>query len=119
MATEQTPTAFTVGGQPTVSGYVVTSAVYGYEEDSEQKKDAHGRFLSKITYSRRATLKIDMEAESGTNPAYNAGGTITTGTIADGAGNATAWKIRSATVTKTRGAIAVSLDIIALTDLLA
>ena len=119
MATEQTPSTFTVAGQPTVDGYVVLSAIYGVEEDSEQKKDANGRFLSKITYSRRATLKIDMEAESGTTPAYQDGGTITTGTIADGAGNATAWKIRSATVTNTRGPIAVSLDIIALTDLLA
>jgi hypothetical protein len=119
MATEQTPTAFTVGGQPTVSGYVVRNAVYGYEEDAEQKKDANGRFLSKITYSRRATLKIDMEAESGTTPAYNAGGTIASGSITDGAGTATGWKIRDAKVTKTRGAIAVSLDLIGLADLLA
>ena len=119
MATEQTPSAeFTIGGQPTVSGYTVQGADYGYEEDAEQKKDANGRFLCKITYSRRATLKLEMEANSGTTPAYQDGGTIASGEIADGAGNATAWKIRSATVTKTRGPIAVSLDIIALTDLL-
>ena len=119
MGTELMPVEHTVGGQPTVSGYTVISAEYGVDEDAEQKKDANGRFLSKITYGRRSTLKLEMEANSGTTPAYNHGGTITTGTIADGAGNATAWKIRSATVTKTRGPIAVSLDIIALTDLLA
>jgi hypothetical protein len=120
MATEQTPSAeFTIAGQPTVSGYTVQNADYGYDEDSEQKKDANGRFLCKITYSRRATLKLEMEANSGTTPAYQNGGTITSGTIADGAGNATAWKIRDAKVTKNRGVWAVSLDLIGLTDLLA
>lgn len=119
MSTEQTPTAFSVGGQPTVSGYVVISAVYGVEEDSEKKADSNGRFLSKITYGRRATLKLEMEAESGTTPAYDAGGTIASGSITDGAGNATGWKIRDAKITQTRGPIAVSLDLVSLTDLLA
>ena len=119
MATELMPVAHTVGGQPTVSGYTVISAEYGVQEDSEQKKDANGRFLSKITYGRRSTLKLEMEANSGTTPAYQNGGTIASGVIEDGGGNETAWKIRSAPVTKTRGPIAVSLDLIALTDLLA
>jgi hypothetical protein len=120
MATEQTPSAeFTIAGQPTVSGYTVQDADYGYEEDAEQKKDAAGRFLCKITYSRRATLRLEMEANSGTTPAYQDGGTIASGVIEDGGGNTTAWKIRSAQVTKNRGVWAVSLDLISLTDLLA
>jgi len=120
MATEQTPSPkFTIGGQPTVSGYTVQNADYSYEEDAEQKQDADGRFLCKIAYSKRATLKLDMEANSGTTPAYQNGGTIASGVIADGGGNATAWKIRDAKVTKNRGVWAVSLDLISLTDLLA
>jgi hypothetical protein len=119
MATELMPVAHTVGGQPTVTGYVVISAEYGIEEDQEVKQDANGRFLSKITYSRRPTLKLEMEATSGTTPTYQNGGTIASGTIADGHGDAMGWKIRSATVTNTRGPIAVSLDLIGLTDYLA
>jgi hypothetical protein len=119
MATELMPVAHTVGGQPTVSGYVVINAAYGIEEDQEVKKDANGRFASKITYSRRPTLKLEMEAESATTPAYQDGGTIASGSIKDGNGDAMGWKIRSATVTNTRGPITVSLDLIGLTDYLA
>jgi hypothetical protein len=118
MATELMPVEHTVGGQPTVSGYVVTNAVYGVEEDTETKQAPDGGFLSKITYSRRPTLRLEMEAESGTTPAYSDGGTIASGSITDGNGDAMGWKIRSATVTNTRGPIAVSLDLIGLTDYL-
>ncbi len=38
MATEQLPASqYLIAGQPTVTGYVVVSAVYGREEDAEDK----------------------------------------------------------------------------------
>lgn len=121
MATEQLPASqFVVGGQPTLTGWTLPQAQYGFEEDSENKTTAAGRFLTKITYSRRATLNVTIEAESGTTlTTYEAGGAIASGVFTDGAGNATAWKIRSANRTKTRGVTQIELDLIAQTDLLA
>ena len=121
MATEQLPaTTFTVGGQPTLSGWQVVSATYGIEEDSETKQTASGRFLCKLTYSRRATLQVILEADSGTTTTtYQTGGEIASGVFADQAGTATAWKIRSASKANTRGPVQVTLDLISQTDLLA
>lgn len=120
MATEQLPASqYVIAGQPSLSGYVLPQAQYGYAEDSETKYDANGRFKCKITYGRRATLQVTLEVVSGTTPAYQAGGEIASGVFADGAGTSTAWKIRSATLTKTRGPQVVDLDLIAQTDLLA
>lgn len=119
MATEQLPaTQYVIGGQPTLTGYVLPSAQYGIQEDAENKQDANGRHKCKIAYSRRATLSVTLEVTSGT-PTYQNGGEIASGVFADGAGNATAWKIRSATLTKTRGPKVVELDLISQTDLLA
>ncbi len=121
MATEQLPTAvYAIGGQPTVSGWVLPQAQYGFEEDSEVKTNSNGRFNAKIAYSRRPTLQVTLEAEHGTTlTTYQTGGAIAGGVFADGGGNATAWKIRNATLTKTRGPAQVELDLIAQTDLLA
>ena len=121
MATEQLPAStFVIGGQPTLSGWVLPTAQYGFEEDAENKQTGAGRFLCKITYSRRPTLSVTIEAEHGTTlTTYESGGTVASGVFADGAGNATAWKIRSANRTKARGVTQVQLDLIAQTDLLA
>ncbi len=121
MATEQLPTAvYAIGGQPTVSGWVLPQAQYGIEEDTEAKQNSNGRFNAKITYSRRPTLQVTLEAEHGTTlTAYQDGGQIASGVLADAAGTETAWKIRNATLTKTRGPAQVELDLIAQTDLLA
>ena len=119
MATEQLPASqYVIAGQLTLTGYVIPQNAYGIEEDSEIKYDANGRFKCKITYSRRSTLSVSMEVKTGT-PTYQAGGEIASGVFADGAGTATAWKIRSATLTKTRGPQMVELDLIAQVDLLA
>lgn len=119
MATTQLPASqYVVGGQPSVSGYILPQAQYGLDEDAETKQDANGRFKCKIAYSRRATLSVTLEVTTGT-PAYQAGGEIASGVFTDGAGTATAWKIRSATLTKTRGPQIVALDLVAQTDLLA
>jgi len=115
---EQLPeNQYVVGGQPTVSGYILPQAQYGFEEDADQKQDGNGRFRAKITYSRRPTLTVTLEVLDSTTPAYQNGGEIASGVFVDGAGNATAWKIRNATLTKTRGPWMVELDLIAQTDL--
>lgn len=119
MATEQLPAGiYVIGGQPTVAGYQLPQAQYGFEEDQELKYDGKGRFKAKLTYSRRPTLSVTLEVTTGT-PTYQNGGQIASGVFTDGAGNATAWKIRNATLTKTRGPQVVELDLIAQTDLLA
>ena len=121
MATTQLPTGqYKVGGQPTLSGWQVITGTYGLEEDSETKYDSNGRFKCKIVYGRRSTLQITMEAISGTTTTtYDNGGQIASGVFADGAGNATAWKIRSSSRINTRGPVQVTLDLVAQTDLLA
>jgi hypothetical protein len=121
MAVEQLPAGvFVIGGQPTLSGWVLPTAQYGFEEDAENKTDAAGRFLAKLTFSRRPTLNVTLEAESGTTlTTYESGGAIASGVFTNGGGDATAWKIRSAVRTKTRGVVQVVLDLIAQTDLLA
>jgi hypothetical protein len=121
MATTQLPAdQYVIAGQPTLTGWQLPQAQYGLEEDADQHKDGAGRFACKITYSRRATLSVTLEAASGTTlTTYQTGGQIASGTFTDGAGNATAWKIRSAVLTKTRGPTQVALDLIAQTDLLA
>jgi len=117
---EQLPAdQYVVGGQPTLSGWVLSTASYGFEEDSEVKQDAKGRFKAKLTYSRRPTLNVTIEAENGTTlTVYEVGGGIASGVFADASGTATAWKIKSAVRTKTRGVVQIVLDLISLTDLL-
>jgi len=111
MATEQLPAAqYEIAGQPTVSGYEVIDAQYGFEEDTEDKMDAAGQFKSKITYSRRKTLQLELEAENGSTPetTYQDGGSVTIDTVD--------YIIRSATIGRTRGVATVSLDLIAQSD---
>lgn len=121
MATEQLPAAqYIVAGQPSLSGWEVIQADYGFEEDFEDKQDATGQQKAKITYSRRQTLSLTLEAaHGGTVHTYVAGGQIASGTLtlADGS-TASAWNIRSATLGRTRGVTTMQLDLIQQADLL-
>lgn len=121
MATSQLPSAaYVIGGQPTVSGWKLPDAQYGFDEDAETKTTAAGQFQTDIVYSRRQTLRVTLEAlTGGTLTTYAKGGQISSGVFADGGGIATAWKIRSASMRKTRGPVQVELDLISLTDDLA
>ncbi len=118
---EQLPASqYVIGGQLTLAGYVLPQNQYGIEEDADQnKQDEHGRFKCKITYSRRQTLNVTLEVLSGTTPTYQDGGEIASGVFATADGTATAWKIRNATLTKTRGPQELTLDLISQIDLLA
>jgi len=116
---EQLPsTVYAVGGQLTLSGWVLPENQYGFDEDGETKTKANGSFNADITYSRRQTLSVTIEAETGTDPTtYQVGGQIASGTFAKADGStATAWKIRNSTLARTRGPVVVTLDLIALSD---
>ena len=120
MAVEQLPaTTYVVGGQPTVAGYILPEAQYGFEEQAETKYTAAGKFNAKLTFSRRATLKVTLELLTGTGETtYMSGGQISSGVFATGAGVATAWEIKSASKRNTRGPVVVDLDLIALSDII-
>ncbi len=117
MAEQLPSTTHIVGGQPTINGWILPDANYGFEEDSEVKTTASGKFAADITYSRRITLSVTLEALLGTNVStYAAGGQIASGIFAKPSGGATAWKIKSSTLAKSRSVTVVTLDLIALTD---
>jgi len=117
MATEQLPAdQYAIAGQSTITGYEVISETYGIEEDTEDKKDKTGQHKAKLTYMRRQTVSLELEALAAATPgAYLVGGVLD----ADFAPGGSVWKIRSATEGLTRGVPTVSLDCIALVDLLA
>jgi hypothetical protein len=124
-ANQQLATAvYALGGQLTLSGWELPQNAYSFEEDTEDKQAASGIFKANITYSRRQTLSVTIEAltasaAASVNAAYITGGQVASGvfTLADGS-TATAWKIRSATRTTTRGPIQVELDLIQLGDMI-
>ncbi|MCK9432569.1 MAG: hypothetical protein M0R00_06395 [Candidatus Omnitrophica bacterium] len=94
-----------VGGQPTVTGWIVNSSKMGFVEDSEDKQNANGTHRSKIVYSRRRTWDLEMEAESGTTvTTYVEGGEITIDDVL--------CNITSAFITETRGPTLCSLSAI-------
>ena len=120
MATEQLPSAlYKIAGQPTLAGawadkFEVINASYGIEEDSETKQTAAGQFKAEITYSRRETCSLELEGLDETDAStLSQGGELASGilTLADGT-TASAWNIRSATLTTTRGVQGVTLDLI-------
>ena len=113
MATEQLPDEqYVIGGQPTVTGWQVISAVRGIEEDSETKQTAAGQFKAKITYSRRRTMQLTLEAtQTADVDEFSEGGVVTVDTVV--------YKIRSVQEQATRGPTQVTLDLIATVDLLA
>jgi hypothetical protein len=104
-----------------LTGYEVISATAAFEEDTETKQNAAGQFKADITYMRRQTLQLELEAlTAAVVGAYVVGGTIASGTFALANGStASAWKIRSATEGATKGVRTLSLDLISLTDGLA
>lgn len=120
-ANQQLPTAvYQVGGQLTKSGWVITENSYGFEEDSEVKTKADGTFNADITYSRRQTLQVTLEAlDAADVDEFQVGGQVDSGVfpLADGS-TASAWKINDATLTKTRGPVQVELDLIQLGDMI-
>jgi len=96
---------YAVGGQATVSGYIVTSCKLGFVEDKENKQNSNGTHRCKIVYSRRRTWDLEMEAESGTNTTTLVeGGEITIDSVL--------CNIESVSVTETRGPTLVSLSAI-------
>ena len=120
MATEQLPSAlYDIAQQPTLGGalsglYEVISATYAMEEDTETKFGGNGQFKAEITYGRRETCQLELEALSGTDSSTLAqGGQLASGilVLADGS-TASAWNIRSASYGKTRGVQTLSLDLI-------
>jgi hypothetical protein len=120
MATEQLPSAlYDIGQQPTLGGaladkYEVISAQYGLAEEGEVKQTAAGRFKAEITYSRRETCQLELEALYGTTITdLTVGGQLASGilTLADGA-TASAWNIQGVTGTHTKGVQTLSLDLI-------
>lgn len=122
MATEQLPAAvYSLAGQVTVTGWEVISNVYGFEEDAEDKAGSAGQHKAKITYSRRQTLSVELEALAAADQdAYTKGGEVESGVfpLVDGS-TVTAWDINSAPLSRTRGVPGVSLDLIQQGDLLA
>jgi len=126
MATEQLASAlYKIAGQPTLAGalankYEVISANYGFEEDSEIKVKAAGQFGADITYSRRETCQLELEALHGTDSeALIISGQIATGILKRANGvTDSAWNIRNASLGKTRGVQTVSLDLIMQLDTL-
>lgn len=113
MATEQIPaTQFQVGGQQVVTGWVVVSSVFGFEEDAEDKQTTAGQFKSKLTYSRRRTLQLTLEAENATTvTTWDTGGSYTH--------DAVLYIIRNVQRMNTRGPVQVTLDLISSVDQLA
>jgi hypothetical protein len=122
MATEQLPASqYIIGGQLTLTGYILPTHQYGIVEDTEDKQTAAGQFKCAITYSRRQTLNVTLEVTHGnaTPSVYTKGGTIASGVFADSQGSATAWKIQNVTEARSRGVPVITLDLVALTDMLA
>ena len=114
MATEQLPSAtYTIAGQVTLANWEILSNVYGFEEDAEEKMAADGQWKAKITYSRRETLSLEMEALAGADLDAYQGGQVASGvfTLSDGS-TATAWNIVSSTLTRTKGVATLSLELI-------
>lgn len=115
MAQEQLPEAtYDVGQTYDLTGFEIITATPGFEEDAEDKVDQNGRHKAKITYSRRETLQLELEAlTAGTPSAYIAGGEIESGVFPlASTAQATAWNIRSASNGVTKGVTTVSLDLI-------
>jgi hypothetical protein len=121
MATEQLPAAvYLIGQKYALTGYEVISANASFEEDTENKAGGAGQHKAKITYSRRQTLQLELEAlAAGTPATYITGGQIASGvfTLADGS-TATAWNITSASESSTKGVRSLSLSLIQQGDLL-
>jgi hypothetical protein len=120
MATEQLPSAlYDIGAQPTLGGawadkFEVINCVYDIEEDTETKQASTGRFKADITYSRRETCQLELDALNGTTSTTLAdGGQLASGilTLADGS-TASAWNIQSCSLTMTKSVQTVSLSLI-------
>lgn len=120
MATEQLPAAtYAIAGQPTVTGYEVIDATFGFEEDSEDKQKGSGAHKAKITYMRRQTLQLELEELTTAANDYVKGGALTAAFVPFAPGATAVWKIRDVSKSLTRGVTGITLDLISLVDELA
>lgn len=118
MAAEQLPAdQYAVGGQPTVTNYEVISVTHGFEEVSENHTTPAGAHNAKVATSRRKTLQLELEAKDGATP-HAFKGALDASFVPTAVALDQVWKVRSATGGRTRGVRTVSLDVIALTDLI-
>jgi hypothetical protein len=108
------------GGQVTLANFEIPENSRSFEEDAETLNLPDGRFSTKVTYSRRETLRASARCLTSATPATFLGGTIASGVfkLADGATD-TAWKIRSAEIRFERGIRMVDFDLIQIGDKLA
>lgn len=131
MATEQLgPITYLIAGQPEFVGapytdYEILECTDGFEEDTEDKYAASGKFGANITYGRRETRSLTIEVKHAVTAAdpesdFAEGGEIASGVLlkADGT-TATAWNIVSATPTLTAGVKGVQVELIEQGDSLA
>ncbi len=112
MAAVQLPASqMTVGGQETVANWIVRESVWGKEEDDEDIQNADGTFRTNLTYSRRPTLRLTLEAtNAATNSAKEFRG------IASYTHGGVVYKVRDVQETRTRGPVQVTLDLISTVD---
>ena len=119
MPTQLPASQFAVGGQDTVTTYIVGTVVDGFEEDSEVKNTTDGQFKCDITYSRRATKDLTLElSNTASATAYVDGGSVDASFVPCAAAVGV-WEIRGVTRTNTRGPTQVSLQLVGLTELIA
>lgn len=114
MAAEQVPAAqHTVGGQVAVTGWDVIEQSDSFIEDAENTPNANGTHRCKITYSRRLTHDLSLQAQSEADASvFSEGGTYKWNTNVD-------CTIESATARKTRGPTMVDVSLLEQVDQLA
>ncbi len=110
---EQLPTnKMTIGGQEEVEDWIVRESVWGKEEDDEDVPEASGKFRTNITYSRRQTLRLTLEATGDATADEFRG-------IGEYEHDDVLYKVRDVQETRTRGPVQVTLDLISTVDDLA
>jgi hypothetical protein len=106
MAT-QFGTDLQLGGQTSITGYIVVSEVADKEiYNPEDIDDATGTLTTKIVYGTHPTLKLELICLSGNSGAEFPQGAMCTAT------GLTAYWVRSCTVTETKSATRISVDMI-------
>ncbi len=114
---EQLPAdVYRLGGQPTISGWIIREAEVGRVDDAENYQNPKGQHSSKVIYSRRPTKRITCETTDGDPDIYIDGGALTAAYAPTETPGEMAWKIQDVSVALTRGVTIVTLDIISLTD---
>lgn len=103
--------AFVLGGQYTVDGYLVTVSDLDFVEVKDTKYNPNGSFRCEIVTSRRRKATLDMEALTGKDGTdLTCGGAITIAEIV--------WKIEGAPTTYSRNPVMVKLSVIEIAEML-